>query len=465
MKHGKMLALLVYLGLCVRPISSSAAGAPPPADTAAFVNVTVLPMDSERLLPHQTVLVRGDRIVEIAPADRLRPPPDATLIDGRNRYLIPGLTDAHIHFYGYSQAGAGDRKLEQQVLLLLLANGVTTAVNMEGSPPILALRDELARGTVLGPKLYTTGPFIQMPDPQGLPGRKGFGTPAEVTKEVLEEKRLGYDFVKVHGDLPPETYRALLETARQQGIRVVGHVPSNLGIDAVLDGHQALIVHAEEYLYSYFQFHRDLPGDPAEIDSMVREVAARTKQAGTWVSPTLSVFRQIIFQVADVDALLARPEMRYLPADSVADWHPPHNPYVRRWPLEKIPHFRAQYSVMQKLTRGLRDAGVPLLVGTDNFVPCQIAGFAVKDEIEQMFAAGLTRFEVLQAATANPARFLKEPDTGAVAPGKIADLVLLDANPLDDVDNIFRQDGVMLHGRWFPEADLQSRLAAGAGSN
>ena len=465
MKHGKMLALFVCLALLVRPISSSAAGAPPPADTAAFVNVTVLPMDSERLLPHQTVLVRGDRIVEIAPVARLRPPSDATLIDGRNRYLIPGLTDAHIHFYGYSQAGAGDRKLEQQVLLLLLANGVTTAVNMEGSPPILALRDELARGTVLGPKLYTTGPFIQMPDPQGLPGRKGLGTPAEVTKEVLEEKRLGYDFVKVHGDLPAETYRALLETARQQGIRVVGHVPSNLGIDAALDGHQALIVHAEEYLYSYFQFHRNLPEDPAEIDRMVREVAARTKQAGTWISPTLSVFRQIIYQVADVDALLARPEMRYLPADSVADWHPPHNPYVRRWPLEKIPYFRAQYSVMQKLTRGLRDAGVPLLVGTDNFVPCQIAGFAVKDEIEQMFAAGLTRFEVLQSATANPARFLKEPDTGTVAPGKIADLVLLDANPLDDVDNIFRQDGVMLHGRWFPEADLQGRLAAGTGSN
>ncbi|HKD65763.1 MAG TPA: amidohydrolase family protein, partial [Candidatus Binataceae bacterium] len=373
-----------------------------------------------------------------------RPPEasaDATIIDGRSRYLIPGLTDFHIHFYGYSQAGAGDRKLEPQVLLLLLANGVTTAVNMEGSPPILALRDELARGTVLGPKLYTTGPFIQMPD-QVLPGRKGLRTPEEVTKEVLEEKRLGYDFVKVHGDLPAETYRALVESARQQGIRVVGHVPSNLGVDAALAGHQALIVHAEEYLYSYFQFHRDLPGDPAEIDRMVREVAARTKQAGTWVSPTLSVFRQIIFQVADIDALLARPEMRYLPADSVADWHPPNNPYVRRWPLEKIPYFRTQYSIMQKLTGGLRDAGVPLLVGTDNFVPCQIAGFAMKDEMEQMFSAGLTRFEVLQAATANPAVFRKEPDAGTAAPGKIADLVLLDANPLDDVDNIFRQDGV-----------------------
>jgi len=138
---------------------------------------------------------------------------------------------------------------------------------------------------------------------------------------------------------------------------------------------------------------------------------------------------------------------------------------VRRWPLEKIPYFRTQYSIMQKLTGGLRDAGVPLLVGTDNFVPCQIAGFAMKDEMEQMFSAGLTRFEVLQAATANPAVFRKEPDAGTAAPGKIADLVLLDANPLDDVDNIFRQDGVMLRGRWFPEADLQSRLAAGTGSN
>jgi hypothetical protein len=276
---------------------------------------------------------------------------------------------------------------------------------------------------------------------------------------VKAEKRAGYDFVKIHGDLPEETYSALLATARQEHIRLVGHVPSNLGIDAALDGHQALIVHSEEFLYSYFQFHRDLPTDPQEIDRMVKEIATKTARAGTWVSPTLSVFRQIIFQLADIDASLERPEMIYLPGLATSDWRPPNNPYVKRWRIEKIPQLRAQYSIMQKVVRGLRDAGVPLLVGTDPMVPCQLPGFSMKDEFEQMFEAGLTPYEALQAATSNAAQFLgTSGESGTIQVGKRADLVLTSANPLDDVDNVFRQDGVMLRGRWFAENDLQAEL-------
>ena len=277
---------------------------------------------------------------------------------------------------------------------------------------------------------------------------------------MIAEKQAGYDFLKVHGDLSENAYRALLDTAREQGLRVVGHTPSNLGIDAVLDGHQSLIVHAEEYLYSYFQFHRDLPTDAAEIDRMVTEVSRKTKLAGTFVSPTLHVFHQIISQVADVNAVLERPEMRYMPFESTSAWRPPDNPYVKRWTVEKIPRLLAQFLVMQKLTRGLRDAGVPLLVGTDDLVPSVIPGFAMKNEFEELYAAGLTPFEVLQAASYNAAAFLgKTTESGTVAQGKIADLVLLSANPLDDVENAFRQEGVMLHGKWFPESELQSVLA------
>ncbi len=317
---------------------------------------------------------------------------------------------------------------------------------------------------MLGPRLYTTGPFIQMPDSGELPGRRTFSTPVEVREEVVAEKRAGYDFVKVHGDLPAETYRALLETARRQGLRVVGHVPNNLGIDAALSGHQLLITHAESFLDSYFRFHRALPADPAEIERMVQDVAARTARAGTWVQPTLSVFRQIIAQIADVDAVLQRREMRYVPASATVDWQPPNNPYLKHWTLADVPKLRAQYALMQRLVRGLRDAGVPLLAGTDPMVPSQLPGFSMKDELEQLTAAGLTPYEALQSATSNQARFLGTvADSGTIAPGKIADLVLLDANPLDDVDNVFRQDGVMLRGRWFPEAELQLLLTrAGA---
>jgi len=411
-------------------------------------------MDAEQLLPDQTVVIKGERIAEIVSGHEGKVPRNCTKIDGHHRYLMPGLVDSHVHL---PLSGRLDQLL---VLRMLLANGVTTGINMEGSPEILDLRNEIRAGKAIGPAIYTTGIFIQQP---------AFITPEQVRKEVIEEKRAGYDFIKIHGDLTKEADDVLFETATAQHIRVVGHVPSNLGIDAAL-GRQALIVHAEEYLYSYFQFHRDLPSSPDEIDRMMNEIANRTAASGTWVSPTLSVFRQIIFQAADVDALLERPEMKYMPRHlttgaavgaSNFGWYPPDNPYVKRWPPESIPHLRSQYAIMQRLTVALQKAGVPLLAGTDPFVPCVIPGFSMKDELEQLYEAGLTPYQVLQAATSNAARFLGNSEqVGTVTKGKIADLILLNANPLESVRNIFLQEGVMLHGRWFPEDELQKDLLA-----
>jgi imidazolonepropionase-like amidohydrolase len=157
--------------------------------------------------------------------------------------------------------------------------------------------------------------------------------------------------------------------------------------------------------------------------------------------------------------MLERPELKLLPALATAAWTPPGNKYLMNWTYADLPYFRAQYRVMETLVRGLRDAGVPLLVGTDDMVPMQMPGFAMRDEMLAMQEAGLTPAEVLRAATYNAARFLrKDAVSGQVAPGMAADLVLLDANPLDDVSNVFRQDGVMLRGTWRPEAELQREL-------
>jgi len=206
----------------------------------------------------------------------------------------------------------------------------------------------------------------------------------------------------------------------------------------------------------------------SSLRRMTAAMPTSQPESGTWVSPTLSVFRQIIFQAADVDALLQRPEMQYMPrhlttgaavgASNFA-WYPPDNPYVKRWPPERIPYLRAQYSIMQRLVAGLRDAGVPLLAGTDPFVPCVIPGFSMKDELEQLYEAGLTPYEVLETATSSAARFLgNSEDAGTVKQGKFADLVLVNANPLVNVQNVFRQEGVMLHGEWHPEDELQKKL-------
>lgn len=222
-----------------------------------------------------------------------------------------------------------------------------------------------------------------------------------------------------------------------------------------------MIVHAEEYLYSYFQRDRELPTDPTEIDRMVKDVAGRTARSGTWFSATLAVFREIIFQVSDIDAVLQRPEMRYLPPDVAATWQPDKNAYVTRWKIEKVPYFRAQYAIMQKLTKDLSDAGVPLLVGTDCIVTGVVPGFSMQDELDDLIGAGLTPYQVLHAATANAATFLgTAADSGTVKVGKQADLLLLEANPLEDITNVSRRAGVMLHGRWMTEDQLQHDLTA-----
>jgi imidazolonepropionase-like amidohydrolase len=261
--------------------------------------------------------------------------------------------------------------------------------------------------------------------------------------------------------MPKETYAELLATARRVGLPVIGHVPDNLGIDAALDGGQVMIAHAESYLQTYFEFNRKLPTDPAEIDRMARDVAQRTAKAGVYVQPTLSVFRQIIDQVGDPEALLDRPEMRLMTPVSISDWQAGSDPYLLHWTVDNLAHIRAQYRVMQRLVAALRNAHVPLLLGTDDMVPMQLPGFSMRDEAVQLQEAGLTPFEVLQTATLRPAQFLhRAKRSGRVAAGYDADLVLLSANPLQNADNLFRQDGVMLHGRWFSEAELQTMLWA-----
>ncbi len=402
------------------------------ADSVAFVDVNVVPMDRNTVLEHQTVVVHGDRIAETGPAKSVRVSPGSLVVDGRHQYLIPGLTDFHVHM----PETDGDRK---DVLKLFVANGITTVVNMRGTPDILKLRDQVRRGKVIGPAIYTTGPYINEPE---------FTSPEQVRDEVIAQKRAGYDFIKIHGDLSNAAYAALIDTAREQHIRVVGHVPAKLGIHAVI-GKQAMIVHAEEFLYS-------ASASPEEI---AKEMAHAGTEGPTWVSPTLAVFREIIFQVSDIDSVLQRPEMKYLPPYISASWQPDKNVYALRWKIEKVPHFRAQYATMQAITKALRDAGVPLLAGTDCLTTGIVPGFSMQDELNNLVGAGLTPYEALRAATANAAEFLGITGVyGTVSKGKRGDLVLLESNPLADITSVSNRVGVMLHGQWRTEDELRKEI-------
>ena len=423
--------------------------------TVAFFNVNVIPMDQERVIADQTVLIKDGLIAALGPADSIKVPAGAVRINGKGKYLLPGLTDMHVHLESFNEES------NAAMLKLFIANGVTTVLNLYGTPAFLKLRDRVGRGETLGPVIYTSGPFISNA-PVTTP------TPEEAERMVVEQKKAGYDLIKIHGDFSREAYHKLFEVARRENMRVIGHLPRNLGIEAAFEEKQDAIAHAEEYLYAYFFFKPTTsPVDGsreaqlkwiADQSSRIPSVAEATAKAGIWVSPTLTVYSGIARQVDDIDAVLKRPELKYLPPFLASKFAPANNTYVQRFKKEPAKGFYARAELLSKLVKGLRDAGVRLLAGTDTPVPSVVPGFSLHDELRELVSAGLTPYEALQTATANPPEFLRTDKFGIISVGKAADLILVDQNPLTDVTNASRRIGVMTRGRWYPEDELRKML-------
>ncbi|HJS43771.1 MAG TPA: amidohydrolase family protein [Gemmatimonadales bacterium] len=409
-----------------------------------IVNVNVLPMDVERVLEGQTVIVQNGRITSMGSARSVRVPSGMQTIDGSGKYLIPGFADVHVHFHGNPPD-------EQPLLLpLFLANGVTTVLSLRGAPEILELRNGVAAGRVFGPRLYTVGPYINEPF---------VTTPDEVEQAVIEQKRAGYDFVKLHGDLSREAYHRLLVVARREGIRVVGHAPRNLGIETMFAERPAqyALAHAEEFLYDHQ--NRSTDSSLSHVVARIPELARATAEARIWLMPNLTAYKMIARMVHDLDAVLARPEVRYLPRSNQVIWGPATNPYTNRIRPDRYEPMMRRYALLEKLVREFHARGVRMLVGTDAMNTGVVPGFSAHDEMADLVRAGLPRYEVLRAATANAAEFLGEKgERGTVAVGQRADLVLLDANPLVDIANTRRIAGVMLRGRWLSAGDIAAML-------
>lgn len=409
--------------------------------TYAFVNVNVVPMDKERVIKEQTVIVRGGKIIQIGASLKTKIPPNAIRIDGSGKYLMPGLVDMHVHLRDYTP------KDMDALLQLYVANGVTTVLNLSGIPRHLEIRDRIAKGELAGPTVYTSGPFISRTTGSSP-------SPEDVERAVVEQKRAGYDIIKIHGDFSREAYHRLFEIARREGIQVIGHSPRNLGYEAMIEERQDAVAHAEEYIYDKTSETKNLAEFETEIPSMARATA----KVGTWLVPNLTAYKNIGLQVVDLKAVLNRPEMKYMPPQTVGVWGETTNPYMR-FKNMAIEKFWANFRALQKLTKEFHGAGVRLLAGTDAMNPSVVPGFSLHDELREFVAAGLTPYEALKTATANPAEFLKAgTEFGNVAEGRRADLILVNRNPLDDVSFASDRVGVMIKGQWLPQSEIQKRL-------
>jgi len=426
--------------------------APPPL---AIEHVSVLPMERELVLADQTVLVRDGRIVALGPASAVVVPPDAQRIDGRGRFLVPGLADMHVHVW------------DENDLYLFVANGVTTVRNLFGAPLHLDWRKRIEAGELVGPRIYTAGPIIDG-KPAVWPGSVELTEPDQAAEVVSAQKAAGYDFLKPYARLTRECYEALAAAGEEQGMRLMGHVPEALALADVLEAGQATIEHlggfAEAAQRANSPFPRvDFTNESlawlAVDDARLATVAKELRAAGAWSCPTLVVMQKWC-QGAEAEALLARPEMRYVSPFMRAAWDPkaPSN-YLASMPAAGVKAAHDKLPFEMKAVRALRDAGAGILLGTDMGNPFVTAGFALHEELGYLVAAGLTPYEALRAGTAEAARCMKAADEwGTLAVGRRADMLLLLANPLEDVRNAAKRAGVVLHGRWLSEDELHAEL-------
>lgn len=407
--------------------------------TFAFQNVNLVSMESDAILAGQTVIVRGDRIAAIGPSKTMEIPAEAVTIDGTGRYLMPGLADMHVHLVYWDER------------LLYLANGVTTIREMWGSPSHVRLRNFIREGDLLGPDMLVAGPGFDAP-PVVWPRTIVLQNPAEADAAMEAYQAEDYDFVKIYNNLAPEIYHAVVAAARARGISFVGHIPFKVGPEAVFAEGQKSIEH-----FLRLASLVTASGNNSWLQTMdqgrASQLANRFVDLGIWNCPTISTNRSISLTPAERDAILQSNEIRYMHPQRVADWQ--QNQANQFAPTQRT----ALMANMRSLLKTMNQAGSPLLLGTDAGFPLVFPGFSIHDELEQFVDAGLTPYRTLRIATRNAAEFMGRLDeVGTVAEGKRADLILLQANPLQDVGNVRNRAGVMVRGRWLPEPELQRRL-------
>jgi len=415
-----------------------APAAPLPAQRApvAFVDVTVLPMDRERRLEHRTVVVADGRIRAVGPVAEVAVPAAATRIDGRGRFLLPGFAEMHAHL----PAADAPPELVERVLFLYVANGVTTARGMLGNPMHLALRDSIARGQLLGPRLFVAGPALS-----GTTAR----SPEEGRRLVAEQHAAGYDHVKIQEGLSLATYDAIAAAARAAPIRFAGHVPDAVTLAHALESGQATVDHFDN-------FAATLDADGEVTDAEVDALMAATRAAGVWVVPTMALW-ETFRSTEPVASLQQRPELRYVPRSWVESWSVA-VANLRRNAADPAPGAR-ELEIRRRVLKAAADGGVGLLYGTDSPQLFSVPGFSIHREAQAMAGAGLSPFQILAAGTRNIADFYgARADFGTVDVGRRADLLLLEADPLVDIAHLQRRAGVMVAGRWLPEAEIQRRL-------
>ncbi len=461
-----LLALVFFWGSRVSAPASRPQDTSSGTSLVAFLHASVIPMDEERVLRDQTVIVASGKIVEIAPASSVKVPAGALRVDARGRYLIPALCDMHVHLLGEPwnmmlrpEARLAGKDIPYESFLFpYLANGVTTVQELMATPDEIALRGRIERGELAGPRLILArmidGPKKAWPPPLST----WVDSAAEARQAVRQAKEAGYDKIKVYSFLSKESYDAIVATARELGMDVIGHVPMSLSVEYVLDAGQKLIAHTEE-------IWKHAGGDYSQerIDSFAAKIADK----GVWMIPTLVTTRSILHFFDAPDSLYAGPEARYFQHPMLLGvWSFMAANLYGPIPAETRGRLREAFERFQKpLTITFQRKGGKMLAGSDALMIGVFPGYALHGELRELVDVGLTPFEALRTSTTNPFEYLGESDrAGTIEVGKRSDLLLLEENPLEDISAASKIAGVLVRGRWIGKEEIRKRMEGIAAS-
>ena len=425
----------------------------------AITNVTVLPMDGERTLADQTVIVQGGRIRAVGPSARTSVPAGATQIDGRGKFLMPGLAEMHAHV---PPGNPTDEQLAD-IMFLYIANGVTTIRGMLGAPYQIGLKAKLASGAMLGPRFFPAAPSLN---------GNSAPTPAAGVALVRAARETGYDLMKIHPGVSRETWDAATAELRGIGMTFGGHVPAAVGVVHAIQSGIATIDHVDGYLEASVRDSAvySTPGttlgavidaiDPAKFAVLAR----LARERNVWNVPTMYLWENF-YNDRTPEELAALPEMAFVSAQQVNAWMNQKRARAQADATQEMtPARRARYLALRRqMLKALADEGAPLLMGTDSPQMFNVPGYALHRELFVARAAGLSTYQILESGTRNVGRYVSESlkqdgAFGTVAVGQWADLVLLDANPLVDLDHLTRRSGVMVRGRWVSAAEITAGL-------
>jgi len=442
--------------------------------TIIFENVNVVPMDREVVLYHYDVEVHGHKIAAIYPTKSKKTPVDAKIIDGKNRWLMPGLADLHIHMN--PEWMSQDWPINP--LRLYLSYGVTSVRCLgpyrdktKSTTYVLDWRNKISKGLLVGPFIYSCGPIL-------------FGPVKNPRSEVLRQVSAGYDFIKLYSYLQPNEFDEAMNAADESRIYVAGHIPMMVGLDGVLNAGINEIAHIEELaweyapidrsrrdlqgsewfvytgenLYKYFKNDLDLSCDKiiTKYRSSLLAIAEKVKKSGTIVSTTLYLDYVIEEKVLDPNGFIQRPEIQFLPRSylrKLSQYKDKHQVMFKE--LQDFASFKRNLDLA--ILWALKKVDVSLAPGTDSGTGGMglVPGFSLIEELKILVESGFTPYKALSFGTVNASKIVSlmtgRDDFGTVATGKRADLILLGDNPLSNIDHIKNIKGVMAAGRWYDE--------------